>query len=143
MKKYINGKSYDTATATELGCFSNGGTWRDFNHFVETLYRKRTGEYFLHGEGGPMTQYRERVDNSSWSGGEQIIPITVDEAREWAEKNLGTEEYDAIFGAIAEDDSTTTLSLSMSAATADKARRAAAAAGLSLSAYIANLIENN
>ena len=50
MKKIIKGKVYDTDTARELASWANGGNWRDFSHLEETLYRKKTGEYFLHGE---------------------------------------------------------------------------------------------
>ena len=57
MKKIINGKKYDTDTAQELASWDNGGGWRDFHHCEETLYRKKTGEFFLFGEGGPMTKY--------------------------------------------------------------------------------------
>ena len=46
MKKYINGKVYDTETAQLIGTYANGGNWRDFSHYEETLYRKRTGEFF-------------------------------------------------------------------------------------------------
>lgn len=65
MKRYINGKVYDTSTAQEIGSYANAGNWRDFSHYEETLYRKRTGEYFLHGEGGPMTAYRESMGQNT------------------------------------------------------------------------------
>ena len=92
MKKIIKGRVYDTETATELASYSNGGTWRDFSHFEETLYRKKTGEFFLHGEGGPMTRYAEAQGQNSWSGGERIMPMTYAEAQEWAEKHLDGDE---------------------------------------------------
>ena len=62
MKKIINGKKYDTATAHECGTWSNAGSWRDFSHIEETLYRKRTGEFFLFGEGGPMTRFEKECE---------------------------------------------------------------------------------
>lgn len=48
MKKIINGKAYNTETAKELGSYWNGYPHGDFSYVCETLYVKRTGEYFLH-----------------------------------------------------------------------------------------------
>ena len=45
MKKIINGKTYNTETAKEISEWSEG-VYRDFTYIGETLYRKRTGEYF-------------------------------------------------------------------------------------------------
>lgn len=143
MKKIINGKMYNTETAEEIGIFVNNLDYTNFNHFSETLYRKRTGEFFIHGKGGPMTKYAEIVGQNSWCEGEKIIPMSFDTARQWAEEHLDADEYESAFGEVAEDDSTTTLSLSMSTAIADRARKAAAAQGISLSALIANLIDQN
>ena len=99
MKKIINGRLYDTDTAKNVGQWSNGGGWRDFRHVEETLYRKRTGEFFLHGAGGPMTCYAKQVEcGGGLFGDEKIIPLTDSEAREWAEKNLDADEYAEIFG---------------------------------------------
>lgn len=140
MKKIINGKMYNTDTARELGSYSNSGDWRDFSHHCETLYRKRTGEFFLFGEGGPMTKYAESVGQNQWSGGSRIMPMSWDDAQAWAEENLSTDEYESIFGEVTEDDSRENVTLSLSVATAERARRAAAQAGITLSAYIEGMI---
>ena len=63
MKKIMNGKMYDTDKATALGYDTSGGTPRDLSWWKETLYQKRTGEFFLHGEGGPMTRYAESYED--------------------------------------------------------------------------------
>ena len=52
MKKIINGKVYDTASAKLVGEWDNGRYGRDFGRCAEELYQKRTGEFFLHGSGG-------------------------------------------------------------------------------------------
>lgn len=140
MKKIINGKVYDTDTAKELGSWANGG-WRDFGHMEETLYRKKTGEFFLHGEGGPSTKYAQAVDQNSWSGGERIMPMTFAEAREWAEKHLDADEYEAIFGTVTEDESRVQVCYSLSAATVETIKRKAAELGISASAYIEQLVK--
>lgn len=102
MKKIINGKVYDTDTAHKLGSdsYSNPG---DFHYWCEALYQKRTGEFFLHGEGGAMSRYAVAVDQSSWSGGERIMPLNFKAAQEWAEKHLSAEAYEAAFGLPDED----------------------------------------
>lgn len=53
MIKIINKRKYDTSMAEELLCYASGHDNTRFRYYSETLYRKRTGEYFLHGEGGP------------------------------------------------------------------------------------------
>lgn len=102
MKKIINGRRYDTSTARLIGEYSKAISSSDFSHFEESLYCKKTGEYFLAGEGGPMTKYARSSGQNEWSGGSEILPITADDAREWAEKHLTAEEYEAEFGATAE-----------------------------------------
>ena len=135
MKKIIRGKKYDTDTATAIGWNDNNLSPRDFGYCYEELYRKRTGEYFLYGKGGPASKYRERCGNA-WSGGTDIIPLTYDEARQWAEDNLDADDYEDIFGEVVEDDSRICVSLSLSAAGVERARREASARGVSLSALV-------
>lgn len=101
MKKIINGRKYNTETAKEVGCWSNGYPCGDFNWCQETLYKKKTGEYFLHGEGGALSNYSRDTWNGS-TGGVKIIPMTKDEAREWAENKLSCDEYEALFGEVEE-----------------------------------------
>lgn len=139
MKKIINGKSYDTETARKVYLTSHGGqSFRDFNYYVETLYCKRTGEYFLHGEGGPASKYAEFVDYNTRTGGERIMPMTLDEAKQWAEAEMDGEDYEKEFGTVDESDERVTMSISLDAATADRIRKAAQEAGMSISAMIAS-----
>jgi hypothetical protein len=80
MKKVIKGRLYDTDTASVQGSWENTNDANDFHWMCETLLKKKTGEFFLHGCGGPMSPYAERIDSTSWSGGEKI-PIKQDEDR--------------------------------------------------------------
>lgn len=139
MKKIINGKVYDTTTAELLGSWSNMSD-RSFDRIDETLYRKRTGEFFLHGEGGPMSRYAVQIEQNSWRGGEKISPLSWDDARSWVESHLNSEDYERIFGPVSEDGSRVAVNLSISASSLELARRAAAQSGISLSAYIMSLI---
>lgn len=136
MKKIIGGKLYNTDTARLVGEWSNAGDWRDFGHMEEALYQKKTGEFFLHGEGGPASKYAEQTGQNSWTGGEKIIPLSYETARQWAEDHLTAEQYQATFGEVVEDDSRTTLLLSLPVATVKKIKQEAAQAGLTVSAYI-------
>ena len=97
IKKIINGKMYNTETATELGEFWNGLSTNDFRNLSETLYRKKSGEFFLYGQGGAMTEYSRPVGNMT-CGGEKIIPFTEEQAKRWAEERLNANEYIEIFG---------------------------------------------
>lgn len=102
MKKIINGKMYNTETAKEMGSHWNGYPRSDFNYCEETLYRKKTGEYFLYGDGGAATCYSYSVGQNCRSGGEDIVPLTEEEAKTWAERSLDADEYIEIFGEVEE-----------------------------------------
>ena len=142
MKKIINGKVYDTTTAKKLGKFSSYGSWNDFNHYEEELYRKKTGEYFLYGEGGPMTRYAVSSGGNSWTGGEKIIPLTFSDAKAWAEEALDANEYEAIFGAVVEDETKRVVAYSISVTAIEKLKRAVSETGKTASDIIEELITN-
>jgi len=89
---------YNTETAKLLGSGDNGYPRNDFNFWEEDLYRTKSGAYFLHGSGGPASRYAISTGQNSWSGGEKIIPLPTEQAREWAEEMLSAEEYAEIFG---------------------------------------------
>lgn len=141
MKKIINGKRYDTNTAKELNYWANTGNRRDFSWCKETLYQKKTGEFFLYGEGGPMSRYAERVDNNGWTGGEAITPLSFESARKWAEEKLTADEYEEIFGEVSEDESKVFLTLSLPASTVAKLKMIAAKTGKTQSDIVASLID--
>lgn len=102
MKKIINGKKYDTTTAKCMGEWTNNASRSDFNWCSEMLYRKRTGEFFLYGEGGPMTRYAHCYEDGNWGYGKDIIPLSYEDAQKLAEKHLDADEYEAIFGEVEE-----------------------------------------
>lgn len=101
MKKVINGKRYDTDTATLIDSAGYGYPG-DFEYWKEKLFRKKTGEFFLYGEGGARSRYGRQTGQNQWSGGEEIRPLTLKEAQEWAEKYLDADEYERVFGKIEE-----------------------------------------
>lgn len=69
MRTFIDGRRYDTNSARIIGrrAIMDGLT--------EELYRKQTGEFFLH---------------KNFEGSESIIPIEAEKARQWA-KDVGIE----------------------------------------------------
>lgn len=87
MKKRINGKVYNTDTAKLVGYYKAPLTYSDFGFYMESLYRKRTGEYFLHGDGGPMTKYAKSCEDGSIGWGEDIIPLSNSLAKRWIEQH--------------------------------------------------------
>lgn len=92
MRKIINGKLYNTDTAEFVDEYTYSYP-SDFNYEYEKLYRKRTGEFFLYGEGGPASKYSVCTGQNEWSGGEKLIPLSDDEAREWLEENSDADTY--------------------------------------------------
>lgn len=131
MKKIINGKRYDSDTA-QLIAEGTGGYPGNFNYYKEGLYRKRTGEFFLAGEGGPSSKYSKQVELNSWSGGENIFPLTYQQATEWGEKHMDADDYEKVFGVV-EDLEKTVITISIPAAVADMLRKTAAKTGKSIS----------
>lgn len=102
MKKIINGRLYDTDTAKAIGSYSNGYGAGDLYYLDETLYRKKTGEFFLFGDGGAWTIYGVECGNRCWSGGTGIYPISEKDAQEWVEEHLDADTYMELFGAVEE-----------------------------------------
>ena len=96
MKKIIGGKKYDTTTAKLVGTYDTGYIG-DFGWRYEELYLKATGEFFLaFGEGGAKTRWASRTIDR-YSSGEGILPLTLDEARKWAEEHRTQAEVEELF----------------------------------------------
>lgn len=92
MKKIINGKLYNTETARLIGDYEYSNS-SDFNWVYEGLYVTKKGQYFLAGKGGANSKYGKSLGNNSYGGGSNIELLTENEAKEWAEDNLSTDEY--------------------------------------------------
>ena len=111
MKKIINGKRYDTTTATMVA----SDTMKHINGFScrkETLYRKQTGEFFLLTFGF--------VGDREW-----ISPLTLEDAQAWAEKHLDADEYERIFGAVDESTEKRVVTFSLTEASIEQIARLA------------------
>lgn len=97
MRRIIDGKMYNTATATLVGEYRYS-TSNDWFYECEELYLKKNGEWFMLGEGGSKSKYREQCGSSNWCGGEVIKPFTKEEAKKWLEDNKCTAAYIKYFG---------------------------------------------
>lgn len=142
MRKIINGKAYDTDKATEVGESTNGYGPSDFKYEVETLYRKRTGEYFLHGYGHAMSRYAEAHGDNCWGPGERIIPMSYEGAMKWAEERLDAEEYEREFGVVDDEGDVVAVSFRVPSAAKAALDRECSRTGESQSAIISRLLGN-
>lgn len=140
MKKIINGKVYDTDTARYVGSWENGCYQNDYNYVSEELYCKRTGEYFLYGEGGAGTKYSEMIGTNSWSSGEMIIPLTYDIARKWAEEHLKADDYLEEFEPMPDDNTKTNCTFYMGNGTIELLKDYARKQQKSMSECLENII---
>ncbi len=84
MKRVINGKLYNTKTATLLVSWDNRLGSNDFNNCSETLYRTENGNYFLEGDGGAMSRWSKSNGKTTW-GSSGLEALTPQEALEWLE----------------------------------------------------------
>ena len=98
MKRIIKGKVYNTTTAKQVGHYESEYGCADFNYYEQVLYRKKTGEYFLHGRGNAASPYAQSAGESSWTGGESIRPLTFEEARVGGKPSGSGSVYRRVWG---------------------------------------------
>lgn len=102
MKKIINGKMYNTETAEEINCWENTPYKSNYAYFIEYLYRKKTGEFFLYGSGNASSKYCQETADRTRSSGERIVPISNEEAKAWVEQYCDVYTYIDLFGEVEE-----------------------------------------
>jgi len=85
MKQVIDGKVYNTETATKIANWWNGCGYGDLDYCAESLYRTKKGQFFTAGDGGPRSKYSESTGQNSWSGGEGIELLSESAALAWCE----------------------------------------------------------
>lgn len=139
MKKIIKGRKYDTDTAKRI-CEYSRGYYNDLDFISEELYKKRTGEFFLYGEGGARSKYAQYLGNDSYSGGERIIPLTYNQAKEFAEKYADPETYEDVFGEVDEGEDMH-LHVTISPKSKDKLQKMAVERQTTLSALLEQMID--
>lgn len=137
VRKIIYGRAYDTDTATEVATWDDDPMDEDL-HLTETLYRKRTGEYFIYGRGGAQTVYSKLVRNV-WEPGHEFIPQTYEGAMAWAEEHMPAEAYEAEFGEVDEGEQRSRLSCDLSARAMSLIRREAQRRETTISSVVEEL----
>lgn len=80
MIKVIDGKRYNTETAELVFWYTNGNMRTDFKYRSKALYLTKKGNWFIHHEGGALTDMAVSVGNNGWGWGEDIEPVTGDDA---------------------------------------------------------------
>lgn len=92
MKRIIDGKIYDTETATEICDISPSGmSSGDFRWEDTRLYRTKKGAFFLAGEGGPMSRWAKSYGQNGSTSGYGIVRLSMQEARDFAERHAEVE----------------------------------------------------
>lgn len=102
MNRIINGKRYDTEITQCLAVHENMDNRNNIDWWSEALYRKPTGEFFLYGIGNARSKYAQHANYGAMTGGEIITPITIADAKKWAEQYMTAEAYKKIFGEVQE-----------------------------------------
>jgi hypothetical protein len=102
-RQIISGKTYNTATATEICDVNNGLSSRDFAFYTGRLYKTKKGAYFIDGRGGPMSMFSHNLGGNSWSGSEGIIVLTAEEALALAEEHARIETVEEHFADMIEE----------------------------------------
>lgn len=123
-KRIIDGKTYNTETATLLGRRDP-----DSGPYDEALFKNRHGAYFLHTEHcGDLT--------------EGIRPCGFEEARQWMEQHCSTERTEAEFGEMPEaGDPEARFTLRLPESLRRQAANSAEKRGQSLNAWMLRCIE--
>lgn len=148
MKKIINGRVYDTETAQRIGFTDAWNEYRiDVNslrYYEEELYRKKTGEFFLYGEGNGLSRYSRPCQGGTHGPGEKIIPLSEEEAKEWVENVMSPEDYEELFSVDEldeEKEGTKVVSYRLPASVEVLAKEVAKKANMSLGDFVANAIK--
>lgn len=138
MRKIIGGKRYNTGTAEYLATVKSSCVPGEPHYWEEKLYRKQTGEYFLHGRGGKLSRYSEMTADNEWIGSGKIIPLSDEAARAWAEEHLEEEERERVLRI--DEGRSTTLSIYILESIADEARERAEERGWPISRLVATAV---
>ena len=102
MKQIIDGKKYNTDTATRICDTSNDCSRSDFNFENSDLFVTPRGSYFIAGSGGARSRFSQRVSDG-YCGGDGIIPISREDALAECERHGSTDDIEKFFGDMVED----------------------------------------
>ena len=131
-KRIIDGKTYNTETATQIAGWSGDDGPYERGSF---LYQTRFGAFFAY----------EYLDGSGEDDFERMEPLTPEQARAWLEKNASYDValIERLFGEMPEDGSgETKFTLRMPDSLRDRLAERAKANRQSLNAWIVRCLES-
>ncbi|MBS5989758.1 hypothetical protein [Anaerococcus hydrogenalis] len=159
MKKIINGRRYDTSTSTLIDYYmindigfdgvdkSNVESFKKYisekrllDQRLENLYKKKTGEFFLYVLNGPMSELAGRKLYGKRNY-ENIIPLSIDEAKEWMEECSDAETYESVFEI--EEEGNMAFSLLIPETLYDKLKEKSEKTGNTMKDIIVEALESN
>lgn len=140
MRKIVNGVLYDTTTAKHLGDWQSSSDSSSPDYCVLALYQKSNREFFLACSGNGTEHYVYHISDGFAGCTKSIVPLSPEDALEWAEDHLSVDEYVAALGRVSEDDGYKSAYLLLPSELAMKAQESAAATGVEFSEYIKKLI---
>lgn len=129
MRKIIDGKKYDTDTATLIAAARNMSDESNIDYERRELFKKRTGEYFFYVIG--CERYRHKLSG--------IVPLSYGEASRWAEKWMGADEWEREFGKVT-DPTDIAMTVRVPASAKAALDRECSRTGESRSAIVARLL---
>ena len=90
-KRIIDGKTYNTETATQIGGWTSNEEWWSHGDY---LYQTRHGAFFRY----------NFLDGQNEDDHDTITPLTPDDARQWLEKNMSWDPnlIEKLFGEMPE-----------------------------------------
>ena len=139
MKRIIDGKVYNTDTAEIVDKYEYGLPG-DLDYVDEALYRKRkTGEFFLAGEGGPRTIFGRYDGMGTYHGGEGIVRVTYEQAQNLVRERSKPEVYEKFF-AVVDKTGRRVVSLNLTEEAAKRLRDASEKSGRSMSELVCDAI---
>ena len=131
-KRIIDGKTYNTETATELAGWDETSEGYPIT-YGEHLYQNRFGAFFMY-------SYQ---DDGPHGPEENLEPYTPEQAREWLEKYQRVSVIEAVFGKMPEAGSgESKFTLRMPDSLRDRLAERAKARGQSLNAWIVRCLES-
>ncbi|MCL2757320.1 MAG: hypothetical protein FWD43_04485 [Coriobacteriia bacterium] len=123
MYTVIKNRVYDTATAKAIAEYKHGS-------ITQTLYRKKTGEYFAHFYDSSAHDDDRRA---GWAGKDKIAPYDFETAKIWAELYLGEEKRDELFKGVVSSEETVVMTVKIKKPAAAKLRKLQSETGESVS----------
>lgn len=98
MLRIINGKRYNTETAVDILALDCGIDSRsDFRWEDTELYRTKNGNWFVCGQGGPMSRWARGNRSTGYSSGSGLMPISAEEAQAILEEHGQTKLVEQYF----------------------------------------------